>query len=183
MSRKLLAVAAFALIAPVAAAQAQLKFGIGAGATIPSGDLSGDNGVETGYHLLATAGIQPPLAPVGFRVDGMFNEFNYKAAALSDIKQRIMGLNANAVFSMPGAIVLAPYAIGGVGFYNSKSNIDGDEAETDVGVNIGAGVKFGLAGFGAFAEFRFHHIFMEEDATTGTTPKARFIPITFGITF
>ena len=180
MSRKLLAVAAFALIAPVAAAQAQIKFGIGAGASIPNGDIS--ESVETGYHLLATAGIQPPLAPVGFRVDGMFNEFNFKAPA-SDTKFRVMGLNANAVFSMPGAIVLSPYAIGGVGMYNSKTTVDNSESETDIGVNIGVGIKFGLAGFGAFAEARFHHLFQEENTVTGTTPTFRFIPITFGITF
>jgi hypothetical protein len=181
MSRKMFAVAAFALMAPIAIAQAQLKFGVGAGASIPSGDLSGDDGLSTGYHLMATAGIQPPLAPVGFRVDGMFNEFNFKSTLASDLKFRIMGLSANAVLSMPGAVVLSPYAIGGVGMYNSKSTADGDEASTDMGVNIGAGVKFGLAGFGAFAEARFHHIFAEEVA--GTTPKIRFIPITFGITF
>ena len=181
MSRKMFAVAAFALMAPIAMAQAQLKFGIGAGASMPGGDLSGDNGLETGYHLMATAGLQPPLAPVGFRVDGMFNEFNFKSAAASDIKYRIMGLNANAIFSMPGAVVLSPYAIGGVGMYNSKTTADGDESSNDMGVNIGAGIKFGLAGFGAFAELRYHKIFAEEVA--GTSPKVSFIPITFGITF
>ena len=42
MSRKMLAVAAFALFAPIAMAQAQLplKFGVGAGASIPNGDFS-----------------------------------------------------------------------------------------------------------------------------------------------
>jgi hypothetical protein len=179
MSRKLLAVAAFALMAPIAAAQGQLKFGIGAGATIPSGDLS--DATETGYHLLATAGIAPPLSPVGFRVDGMFNQMNFKSTLLDGESARIMGLNANAVLGMPGAMVVSPYAIGGVGFYNTSSSIDGDESESDIGVNIGAGVKFGLAGFGAFAEIRFHHLFKEE--VSGTTPKFQFIPITFGITF
>lgn len=177
MSRKMLAVAAFALIAPIAMAQAQLSFGIAAGASVPSGDLS--DGYETGYHLMATAGIQPPLAPVGFRVDGMFNQFNQKSPGTN--KLNIMGLTANAVFSMPGAIVLSPYAIGGVGMYNMKSDAAGAEAETDLGLNIGVGVKFGLAGFGAFAEARFHHIMSEEVA--GVTPKFRFIPITFGIAF
>src|SRR3954464_3256763 len=75
MSRKMLAVAAFALMAPIAMAQAQFKFGVAAGATLPSGDLSDLN--ETGYHLMATAGVHPPLSPVGFRVDGMFNQLNF----------------------------------------------------------------------------------------------------------
>ena len=42
----------------------------------------------------------------------------------------------------------------------------------DVGVNTGAGVSFGLAGFGAFAEIRFHNIMSDGGST-------RFIPITF----
>jgi opacity protein-like surface antigen len=177
MSRKMLAVAAFALIAPVAMAQAQIKFGIGAGASIPSGDFA--DGAETGYHLMATAGIQPPLAPLGFRVDGSFNEFNAKAA--TDVKLRTMALTANGIFSMPGAIVLSPYAIGGIGMYNNKSNVDGDEGSNDFGYNIGAGIKFGLAGFGAFGELRWHN--MRVDDGLGGKANVRFIPITFGLTF
>lgn len=177
MSRKMLAVAAFALMAPVAMAQAQLKFGIGAGASVPNGDFSDSN--DMGYHFLATAGIKPPLAPVGFRVDGMFNQFNFKAP-FEDESFRIMGLNANAVLSMPGAVVLSPYVIGGVGMYNSKASVAGAESSNDLGVNIGAGISFGLAGFGAFAELRFHDI-MGDDGSGGTQ-HLRFIPITFGIT-
>jgi hypothetical protein len=181
MSRKLLAVAAFALVAPVAAAQAQISFGVGAGASIPSGDLSSATGYETGYHVLVTAGIHPPLAPVGFRVDGMFNEFNSKSTATTAPKLRIMGVNANAVLSMPGVIVLSPYAIGGVGMYQTKSTAAGATSNNDIGVNVGAGIKFGLAGFGAFAEARYHYIMAEKVGTV--TPKWNFIPVTFGITF
>ena len=177
MSRKMLAIAAFALVAPFTMAQAQLKFGIGAGASLPGGDMK--DGLETGYHLMATAGIQPPLAPVGFRVDGSFNEFNQKSPATE--KTRIMGLTANAVLSMPGAVVLSPYAIGGVGMYNSKSTGAGSESSNDMGVNIGAGIKFGLAGFSAFGEIRWHKIFPEE--VLGVKPNVSYIPITFGIIF
>ena len=177
MSRKMLAVAAFALMAPIAMAQAQLKFGIGAGASVPNGDFS--NGTETGYHVLAVAGIKPPLAPVGFRVDGMWNQFS--ATGNSSAKLRIMSLSANAILSMPGAMVVSPYAIGGVGMYNSKDNSAGATASNDVGVNIGAGVSFGLAGFSAFGEVRLHNIMADNGA--GGTTNVRFIPITFGITF
>ena len=178
MSRKMLAVAAFALMAPVAMAQAQLKFGIGAGASVPNGDFADVN--EMGYHFLATAGIKPPLAPVGFRVDGMFNQFNYKSSILDGESLRIMGLNANAILSMPGAVVLSPYLIGGVGMYNSKASVSGSSSSSDLGVNIGGGISFGLAGFGAFAEIRLHDV-MADNGSGGTT-HMRFIPITFGIT-
>ena len=180
MSRKMLAVAAFALMAPVAMAQAQLKFGIGAGASVPSGDFA--DVAETGYHFLVTAGIKPPLAPVGFRVDGMFNQFNYKDLGFGTAGEHtnLMGVNANAILSMPGAVVLSPYAIGGVGMYRSSSSIPNSGTSNDLGANIGAGISFGLAGFGAFAEIRLHNIFVD-DGSGGTTSQ-RFIPITFGIT-
>ena len=180
MSRKMLAVAAFALMAPVAMAQAQLKFGVAAGASIPNGDIA--DVVETGYHLMATAGIQPPLSPVGFRVDGMWNQLNYKSTIASGENVRIMALTANAVLGMPGAMVVKPYAIGGVGMYNSKASVAGAEADSDLGVNIGAGVSFGLAGFSAFGEIRLHNVFPEQPAT-GPKTNFRFIPVTFGITF
>ena len=122
----------------------------------------------------------PAVAPVGFRVDGMFNQFNYKSTALSGEHTNVMGLNANAILSMPGAIVLSPYVIGGVGMYKSTSSISGAGSSTDPGVNIGAGVSFGLAGFGAFAEIRLHNVMV--DNGSGGTTNSRFIPITFGIT-
>jgi hypothetical protein len=177
----MLAVAAFALMAPVAMAQAQLKFGVAAGASLPNGDFA--DAVETGYHAMVTAGIKPPLAPVGFRVDGMFTEFNAKAPA-TDTKERILGLNANAVLSMPGAVVLSPYLIGGVGMYRQSisPSVPGLDAQTDMGVNIGAGIQFGLAGFSAFGEIRLHNIF-NGDGGSGNSTSTRFIPITFGITF
>jgi hypothetical protein len=175
----MLAVAAFALMAPIAMAQAQLQFGVAAGASLPNGDFADVN--ETGYHAMVTAGIKPPLAPVGFRVDGMFNQFNYKSTVADGESLRIMSLNANAILSMPGAIVVSPYAIGGVGMYNSKASIAGAESSNDIGVNIGAGVKFGLAGFDAFGEIRLHNVFMDDGL--GNSTNLRFIPITFGIMF
>jgi hypothetical protein len=176
MSRKMLAVAAFALMAPIAMSQAQIKFGVAAGASLPNGDFS--TGVETGYHAMVTAGIQPPLAPVGFRVDGMWNQFNIKSSSESD---RIMALTANAILGMPGAMVIKPYAIGGVGMYNSKSSFANSTSSNDLGVNIGGGVQFGLAGFSAFGEIRLHNIMADNGA--GGTTNVRFIPITFGIIF
>jgi opacity protein-like surface antigen len=173
----MLAVAAFALMAPIAMAQAQLKFGIGAGASLPGGDLK--DGVETGYHLMATAGVQPPLSPVGFRVDGAWNQFSEKSPGTDNL--RILSLSANAIVGMPGAMVVKPYAIGGVGMYNSKNSAANSESSNDMGVNLGAGVSFGLAGFGAFAEVRWHKIFPEEVA--GFKPNISYIPLTFGITF
>lgn len=173
MSRKMLAVAAFALVAPVMAARAQVSIGVAAGASVPTGTSA--DAVETGYHVMATLGIMPPLAPVGFRVDGMFNEFNSKST-VTDVKTRISALTANAVFSAPGVVVLSPYLIGGLGMYNTTLSPKPTtfSASNDLGFNLGGGIKFGLAGFGAFGEIRYHQI---------TDGGYKFVPITFGIIF
>jgi opacity protein-like surface antigen len=178
MSRKLFAVAALALLAPIAASQAQVGFGIAAGLSVPSGDFG--DGAQSGYHVMGTVAFSPPAAPVGFRVDGMWNEFKLKAP-FDNVKDRIMALTANAVVGMPGAMVVSPYLIGGLGYYKMKTDQAGDDGTSKVGFNIGAGVKFGLAGFGAFAEARMHQ-FSVDNGTGGNT-AVRFIPISFGIIF
>jgi hypothetical protein len=170
------AVVALALIAPVMASKAQLSFGVAAGAAIPSGNLS--NSFDTGYNLTGMVNISAPLAPVGFRVDGMFNEFNAKSGTIftTDTKERISALSANVIVKAPvPAFVLSPYLIGGLGEYYSKLSTS-STSSNDFGWNIGGGIKFGLAGFSALGEIRYHQI----QASGGSV---KFIPITFGIMF
>jgi hypothetical protein len=174
MSRKMFAVVALALIAPVMAAKAQVSFGVAAGAAVPSGSF-GDS-FDMGYNLTALVAVSPPLSPVGLRVDGMFNEFNSKSTILGATqKYRISALTANAVFKAPGVIVLSPYLMGGLGTYNSKI-ASSSSSSNDFGWNLGGGIKFGLAGFAAFGEIRYHQI-----QSSGSSLK--FIPITFGVMF
>jgi hypothetical protein len=173
MLRKLFIAGVVGLIVPVTAAQAQVSLGIAAGASMPTGTTA--DALDVGYHLMATIGVTPPLAPVGFRVDGAFNEFESKPSIIANYKSRITSLTANAVISAPGVVVLSPYLIGGLGIYNSaKSPAGTTSSSTDMGFNLGGGIKFGLAGFGAFGEVRYHQI-MEGGA--------RFVPITFGVIF
>jgi hypothetical protein len=72
------------------------------------------------------------------------------------------------------------YLIGGVGMYNSKATDRPlglpDVTNTDVGFNIGAGIKFPLIGFSPFLEARLHIVNTEGSST-------KFIPITFGLKF
>src|SRR5438093_761176 len=94
MSRKLLTVAALAVLAVSvvpSAGQAQTKFGVAAGLSAPTADFG--KGFDAGYHVMASLAVMPPLAPLGFRVDGMFNEFNAKSP--STVKERILAATGN----------------------------------------------------------------------------------------
>lgn len=171
MSRAALAVAAILFTAP--ALHAQTSFSIAAGATMPLG-TTGD-AYDVGYNAILGLGIKPPLAPVGVRIEGMFNSMEGKSNAPG---VRMLAGTVNATISGVGMAVPMGYLIGGIGMYNSKATnlppLATSDSETDFGFNIGAGLNIPLTGFGAFIEARYHHI-----PVSGGSVK--FVPITFGI--
>ena len=168
LSRIALVFGALLVAAPTLHAQA--SFNIAAGASVPTGDAAQDpNGLKLGYNATIGIGFKPPLAPIGVRVEGMFNSFEFDGA---DVSQRVMALTGNGTYT----ILPQLYAIGGVGMYNSKASVDGAESSTDFGFNIGAGLNIPLTGFGTYIEARYHHIPVDGGSF-------QFIPITFGIKF
>jgi opacity protein-like surface antigen len=122
-----------------------------------------------GYNATLGVGFKPLLVPIGLRVEGMFNSFDFDG---TDVSMRVMGLTGNATYT----ILPQLYAIGGIGMYNSKASVDNSESSTDFGFNIGAGVNIPLTGFGTYIEARYHHVPVEDGSF-------KFIPVTFGIRF
>ncbi|CAN5895796.1 hypothetical protein BH23GEM9_BH23GEM9_31060 [soil metagenome] len=148
-------------------------FGIGAGPSFPLSVL-GDE-FETGYHVQLSAGLAPASLPVGLRFDGAYNYFPE-----DDGHFRVISGSANAVLALPMS-GLSPYIIGGLGVYNSRGEHDdeveaghGHESVTNLGGNIGAGIRFALPGLSVFVEARLHNVFSEGE-------QVRFIPLTLGI--
>ncbi len=174
-ARLLPAMAGLFLAAPLAASLAQTgaHFVIAAGATIPTGTF-GDNH-DVGYHGTVGIELRPPLSPLGFRVEGMYNEFNQSNG---NDKAHAAGVIANAIYSL-SQISLAPgsslYAIGGIGYYSTKDPVFFDtSSQSNVGWNIGGGFRFPLTGFSAYVEARYHHV---------SNADFSFVPITFGLMF
>jgi hypothetical protein len=184
MSRKLLVVAALAAFAlPAASAQAQLGFGVAAGLSAPTGDFG--KSFSSGYHVTGLVNVSAPLAPVGFRGEVTFNQFGVKSGtgAPSDLKANILAGTANAVVSTPG--MMGFYGIGGLGIYHHSGSCSGctSNSTNKFGYNAGAGFKFGLSGFSAFVEARYHTFSGDKDPITGIAPKFSWIPVSFGVTF
>ena len=183
MSRRVIALAALgaALVTAPAAlhAQSPLKFGLTAGATFPTGD-AGD-AYEWGYHLAGHLSVKPPLSPVGVRGEVMFHQLSGKEFSdplLGDITlddPRIIAGIVNAELGL-GGVGVKPYVIGGLGLYNLNFG-EGTDSQNKLGFNIGAGLDFGLAGFSAFAEARYHTIQTDGDSNLNV------IPVSFGIRF
>lgn len=165
-------VAAFGVLAVPAHAQRRTSIGIAAGATVPIGDLG--DATSTGFHVLGTLAVSGSAgAPIGFRVDGMYNSLSGKDSGPG---VNIWTVNGNLVFAFPGGMTATPYIIGGAGWYSTKADESGAESISDLGINVGIGARFALSGFSTFAEARFHNVFSDPNSL-------QIIPLTFGILF
>jgi hypothetical protein len=166
------AVAAIAMSASAAQAQG-ITFGVGAGATIPTGKFK--DAVKTGWHGLANIGYNLPSG-LGVRGDFMYAQNSFKSSVASG-KTKLAGGLGNVSYTFPSASTIHPYVLGSVGFFNAKSDVPGSSSETKIAFGGGAGVKF-KAGTDAsiFVEGRFISV-----STSGN--KTNFIPVTAGVSF
>jgi hypothetical protein len=150
------------------------KFNISAGASFPTGNF-GDNH-DVGYNLGVGIGVRQPTSPLGFRLEGQYNEWS--VSNFNDFKRHAGGVLGNLVYDFPigqpatrtrgTAAVNTLYAVGGLGAFGVGNG------DTNMGWNIGGGFRFPLTGFSAYIEARYHSI-----NNTGVS----FVPLVFGLEF
>jgi hypothetical protein len=173
-----LLLAAGLVVAPtVAMAQNPFHFNIAAGAAIPTGDLG--DGANVGYNFTVGVGVRPALSPLGFRVEGKYNNFGAKdcPANLSCDNLSLKGIDANVLYDfMPvtKTVGVSFYGIGGLGAF--KASVSDVDSDTKLGWNIGAGLRIPLSGFSGYVEARFHQV-------QGNGGNVNWIPLTFGLVF
>jgi hypothetical protein len=160
-----IAIAAVALTASAADAAAQVRLSIAGGPSFPTGS---DNHLDTGYHVQVGGDLSLPLLPFGLRLDGAFNRFTEDHGNYD-----VLHGTASGVFSIP-LVLFTPYIIGGIGMYSAEDAAHGGDRETNLGANIGAGVRLPLPGLSVFAEARLHAPF---------EGGQRFIPVSLGFRF
>jgi opacity protein-like surface antigen len=144
---------------------AQVRFSVAGGPSFATGDQH----LDTGYHVQLSAGFAALALPVALRVDGAFNRFT-EAHGNYDVLSGTL----NGILNVPLAVA-SPYIIGGVGAYSAEDQAHGDERETNLGLNIGGGIRLPLPGLSVFVEARYHHPFGDE--------AIGFVPLSFGIRF
>ena len=169
MTRRLLAVLVAGLLTAAPAISHAQSVSVAGGLTLPVGDLADD--VESGFNGTIGLNFGAPLIPVGARIEGAYNGFNFKNNVSGDV--RVMSLTANAVVGMG-----MPYLIGGVGYYDARVKLGTlpDVSDSGAGINIGAGLSFPLPSLSPFVEIRYHQMLGDND-------DIKFVPITFGIKF
>jgi opacity protein-like surface antigen len=204
MSRSaiMVTVLAFACVAATATAGAQqlprARFGLGAGATSPSGEFHADasgEGFKTGWLGMLFLEFREPEKPLGVRVDAVFgsnaanDQWNVASSAIvgqpTTDKFRMLGGNVDVIYSLlRSAHGIGAYVLGGVGTYrltlsSTSGGLTVDDSENKFGWNAGAGATYPFGGVTGFLEARYNSI-----ATTFVSAsKLPFIGITAGVRF
>jgi opacity protein-like surface antigen len=184
-----------------------VALGIVGGGTLPIREYK--DVANTGWHLGAFLDFGRTAGPFGVRLEGLYHGFGDRDVVTSgggttsftfSNKYSILNGNLNLTLGVPVANApIRPYLIGGGGAYYLRNSpecasgstcpIDDDESATKFGLNGGGGLEFGLAGFSAFVEARYHHVFtaLPELDCLGQSgcgrTGAQLVPLSFGLTF
>ena len=171
--------AALALAAGLAptitlAQSGDVHFNIAAGLTLPTGTFADRN--DAGYHAIVGIGMTQRTSQLGFRAEGIYNEFNAK---FGDGKTHAGGVTGNVTYDLMAHTATPSntlYLIGGIGYYSTKEPFPGFDvqSQTNLGWNVGGGFRFPLSGFSAYLEARYHAV---------STVEFHFLPISFGLVF
>ena len=166
-------------------------FNLAGGLAIPTGDFGDFH--ESGYTLIAGIGLTQRASPIAFRAEGIYNEFNRKSSVLGNGNSRAGGITGNATYDFRLASgAFTPYVIGGIGFFSTR--FGGGDSDTNVGWNVGGGLRFPLSGFSAYFEARYHYIWGPKASslvpggilppgTEDRSANGQYFPVTFGIRF
>ena len=166
-----------------------IQFGVMGGATIPTGDFN--DFIKTGWNAGALLNFGFANSPVALRVDGSWNQMDYKCTDCNGEKLRLLDATADAVFSFGTKTPAQFYVLGGVGVYNFKNTGDNNNFDfstgstTKFGLNGGVGVKFTAGPVAPFVEARYHYVFSGNNLSNpnGQSAKFQMIPISAGLTF
>jgi opacity protein-like surface antigen len=210
----LAATATLAAPASHAAAQSPTRpIGIAAGVSVPLSDAvdegsGGTNiGSKVGYNLLATVGFAPAAFPIALRVDLGYTRLGsetrpllFDGESFGDVSAELGVLSGtiNGVLQPTTTMMSKPYFIGGLGVYQVKQDLEltgaefgiggkANETSTNVGFNVGGGLRFGMGGRSAFLEARYHRVLNDRRCGDSEQCLSRdataFVPISFGFTF
>jgi opacity protein-like surface antigen len=157
------------------------EFSLGGGIANPLGTFN--DATKLGWMGMAGISFLPTGSPVGFQVDGQYQQYPFDG--FSGHERFLIGTgNIVYKFKTSEETKFRPYLIGGGGAYNFKrtgsstvgGNFSTTGSTTKFGINAGAGFDFKAGSIGLFIEGRFHDVFTSGKDIT-------FIPVTLGIRF
>lgn len=158
----------------------KVVYGLGGGVSVPLGDA--EEGLERGYVVHGFARFRLTDTILIPRVDVEYHSFDLKA--LSGSSQIIAG-TANVQLFLGAAQSIRPYAVGGIGAYHVKFDVESpggiEDSGTRFGLNGGGGIAFRVnPRLSVYGEIRLVNILNDEGAVDS---DLQTVPFTFGVTF
>lgn len=161
-------------------AQSPISLGLGGGPSLAEGELA--DGVNTGWHGLATAELASPMHPWGLRLDVAYNRFTFsdeaETALGGDGNQTVGSATFNVFYRLPRVTwPVQAYVLAGLGAYRTECSLGpGCNSRVRYGWNYGLGAKFFFLGLENFIEVRGHR-------TKSRAADVHYFPLTLGIMF
>ncbi|HSQ28532.1 MAG TPA: hypothetical protein VLN49_01710 [Gemmatimonadaceae bacterium] len=130
---------------------------------------------EAGVHAAVGLERRNPGSHVGWRVEGTWDDFSPKYGG-RDNHARAGSLTANGTLTLtpPRFTAVGLYAIGGVGYYNTRESALFHGTQSDIGFNGGGGLRFRIGAVRLYVEGRLHDI---------PVAQMYFVPLTLGVAF
>ncbi len=175
-------------------------FGIGAGASIPTGNFTSagfnNGGYSTGWDIVVPVGYDFSNSPLGVRIDGTFDQLHGKDfnSNFSSPNLDAWSLNMDLRLRVPlGRTFSKFYVLGGAtysglsgwftDFSNPNAPTNKQGTQGDWGYNVGGGFNFNFGHMtGLFVESRY--VWVNQSNTIGFPyNNASWVPIVLGVTF
>jgi len=166
-----------------------VSIGIGGGVSVPVSDAK--DAFNNGFNGQGFVRFNLHQLPIQPRVDFTYSKFDVKDVKLqtpgaSGTGQIFAGI-ANIQFALTHSGPVRPYIVGGVGAYNTKTDINGvpnvtGTSSTDFGINAGVGTVFKLGSMvSGYVEGRIDNVYSNKGLINAD--QVQVVPVTFGIVF
>ncbi len=192
-----------------------VHFGVMGGVTAPVGLLS--EASTAGWNLGALVSFDMPESPLSVRIEGQWHQLGGSGGVngcllapnlLAHVSHsfipggngycpepidfRVIDASGDLIYTFSSDRPTKFYLIAGAGAYSERATAPANATQgsaTKVGVNAGAGVKFGLSStLGGFVEARYHILFHASNVgdyaeRSSDVKSMQFVPISAGVTF
>jgi hypothetical protein len=147
-----------------------IRFGVGGGITLPTGDYGTSD--KAGWHVMGLIQLPISNSPIHLRFDALYGSTSHKSTFGSG-NTKLTGATADLLYHLgESRASVRPYIMGGLGIFD----VSDGSSQSKFAFGLGGGILFGVGTMHAFAEARYMSV-----QTSGSS--LTFIPISVGLMF
>lgn len=147
-----------------------IRFGVGGGITLPTGDYGTVD--KAGWHVMGLIQLPISQSPIHLRFDAMYGSTSHKSG-FGPGSTKLTGATADLLYHLgESRASVRPYVLGGLGIFD----VSDGSSQSKFAFGLGGGILFGVGTMHAFLEGRYISV-----QTSGSS--LTFIPVSVGLMF